>query len=133
MLISDWSSDVCSSDLARFTAALLIGAAAIWAPQASAASAAEIASESTQALQQLQGQEPKTRALAEKAKAVLVFPKIVKAGMLVGGESGDGALIRNGHAQAYYNLSAVSFGLQAGITTLGSALFFITDERTEKR
>src|SRR3546814_15394145 len=87
MLISDWSSDVCSSDLARFTAALLIGAAAIWAPQASAASAAEIASESTQALQQLQGQEPKTRALAEKAKAVLVFPKIVKAGMLVGGES----------------------------------------------
>ncbi|MBV7486046.1 YSC84-related protein [Bordetella sp. BOR01] len=113
---------------ALFAVALLFSAAAAWAPRASAASAAEIASESAQALQKLQAQEPKARALAEKATAILVFPKIVKAGMLVGGEGGEGALIKNGRAQAYYNLAAVSFGLQAGIQTFSYALFFMNDQ-----
>jgi len=113
---------------ALYTAALLFSALATWAPTASAASAAEIASEATQALKQLQEQEPKARALAEKATAILVFPKIVKAGMLVGGEGGEGALIKNGRAQAYYNVGGVSFGLQAGIQTFSYALFFMNDQ-----
>ena len=114
---------------ARFMAALLFSAAAAWAPSASAATAAEIASESTQALQQLQAQEPKARALAEKATAILVFPNIVKAGMLLmGGEGGEGALIKHGRVQGYYNVAGVSFGLQAGIQTFSYALFFMNDE-----
>ncbi|MBO1113833.1 YSC84-related protein [Bordetella petrii] len=113
---------------ALFAAALLAGAAAAWSPGASAASAAEISRDSAQALKQLQEKEPRARALAEKAVAVLVFPKIVKAGMLVGGENGDGALLRKGRAEAYYDLSGASFGLQAGIQTFSYALFFMNEK-----
>lgn len=113
---------------ALFAAMLLSGAAACWSPAARAASAAEIARHSTQALQRLQASEPKARALAEKAVAVLVFPKIVKAGMLVGGENGDGALFKKGRVEAYYDLSGASFGLQAGIQTFSYALFFMNEQ-----
>src|SRR3546814_16947437 len=84
---------------ALFAATLLLGATLAWSPGASAASAAEIARDSAQALKQLQEKEPKARALGEKAVAVLVFPKLVKAGMLVGGENGDGALSRKASAE----------------------------------
>ena len=61
------------------------------------------------------------------AKAILVFPKIIKAGLLIGGQSGDGALRMGGKTVGYYNLSAASFGLQAGGQTFSYALFFMTD------
>jgi len=93
-----------------------------------AASAAEIARDSRQALQELETHTPKTRDLAAKATAILVFPEIVKAGFLVGGQTGSGALIKQGQIQAYYDITAVSFGLQAGAQTFGYALFFMNDE-----
>ncbi|OZI22549.1 twin-arginine translocation pathway signal protein [Bordetella genomosp. 7] len=113
---------------ALLAATLLGGAATAWMPAATAATAAEISRDATQALKELTQQEPKARTLAEKATAVLVFPKIVKAGMLIGGEGGEGALIKNGAVQGYYNLGAVSFGLQAGIQTFGYALFFMNEQ-----
>lgn len=114
---------------ALISAALLFGGATTtWAPSASAATAAEITRDATQALKELQELEPRARTLADKATAILVFPKIVKAGMLIGGEGGEGALIKNGRVQAYYNIGAVSFGLQAGIQTFGYALFFMNDQ-----
>jgi len=109
-------------------ALLLVGALMAWAPRASAASAAEISRDSTQALQQLYAREPHARQLGEKAVAILVFPDIVKAGLLVGGQTGSGALIKGGRVQAYYDLSAVSFGLQAGAQTFSYALFFMNEE-----
>src|SRR3546814_2618076 len=102
---------------ALFLFVLLLFGATVWSSNASAATAEEIARDSTQALQQLQTTEPKTRALASKAIAILVFRKIVKAGVIVGGQTGSGALIEDGKAKAYYNIYAVSFGLQAGIQT----------------
>jgi lipid-binding SYLF domain-containing protein len=78
------------------------------------------------ALQQLYASTPKAAALGTKAQAVLVFPKIVKAGLMVGGQSGSGVLFRGGNVAGYYRISAGSFGLQAGAQTFSYALFFMT-------
>ncbi len=107
--------------------AALAGAVMLRAGAASAASARQIDRDADRALAALYAAQPKTRELAARAKAILVFPKIVKAGLLIGGQSGDGALRVKGRTTAYYNLSAASFGLQAGAQTFSYALFFMTD------
>ena len=78
-------------------------------------------------MQTLYAAQPKARNLGNKAKAILVFPKIIKAGLLIGGQTGDGALRKGGKTVGYYNLSAASFGLQAGGQTFSYALFFMTN------
>ncbi|MCP1403590.1 YSC84-related protein [Achromobacter insolitus] len=97
------------------------------APQVRAESAAELRRQAQGALDRLYQQEPKTRVIGNKAVGVLVFPRILKGGLLVGAETGDGALIRGGKVQAYYNISAVSFGLQAGAQEFSYALFFMNE------
>jgi lipid-binding SYLF domain-containing protein len=79
------------------------------------------------ALKALYDSTPAAKALGENAKGILVFPNITKAGFIVGGLGGDGALIQNGKKVGYYNNAAASFGLQAGIQTYGFALFFMSD------
>jgi lipid-binding SYLF domain-containing protein len=65
--------------------------------------------------------------LGEKAKAIMVFPSILKAGLIVGGQGGNGALFENGKIIGYYNISAASYGLQAGVQEFGYAMFLMTD------
>jgi lipid-binding SYLF domain-containing protein len=65
--------------------------------------------------------------MAKDAKAILVFPKILKAGLMIGAETGDGALRVKGKTVVFYNTSGVSYGLQAGAQTYGYALFLMTD------
>lgn len=84
---------------------------------AAAASADELARDAQKALR-----------LANDAKAVLVFPSIVKAGFLVGGQFGEGVLLRDGKPAGFYNTVAVSYGLQIGAQKYGYALFFMTDD-----
>jgi lipid-binding SYLF domain-containing protein len=79
------------------------------------------------ALKALYGSTPAAKALGEKAKAVLVFPNIVKAGFVVGVQGGDGALLKKGKTVGYYNTAGVSYGLQAGAQSFGYALFFMSD------
>lgn len=68
------------------------------------------------------------KALGDKAKGILVFPNIVKAGFIVGAQTGDGVLLIHGKSAAYYNTTAVSVGLQAGVQSFGYVLFFMTDK-----
>lgn len=105
----------------------LAGVGVLGIEQASAASARQLGQDANAALQRLYAAQPKARQLGGKAKAILVFPKIIKAGLIIGGQSGDGALLISGKPTAYYNLSAASFGLQAGGQTFSYALFFMTD------
>jgi lipid-binding SYLF domain-containing protein len=90
-----------------------------------AANAAQISKDSHAALQSLYAKVPKAKSLGAKALAVLVFPSVVKAGLGVGGQYGDGALIKGGKTVAYYNTSGASVGLQAGAQKYGYALFFM--------
>ena len=89
-------------------------------------SRAELNRDGQAALSQLYAAAPKAAALRGKARAILVFPKIVKAGLMIGGLSGDGVLFENGKPVGYFNLSAGSYGLQAGVQKYAYALFFLT-------
>jgi lipid-binding SYLF domain-containing protein len=92
-----------------------------------AASAAELNREAAAALQALYRGSPAAKELGTKAKGILVFPSIIKAGFIVGGQYGEGALRKGGKTIGYYNTVAASYGLQAGGQTFGYALFFMTD------
>lgn len=95
---------------------------------ARASDAATIDRQVAKATQSLYAGNPKARKLASRAKAVLVFPNIIKAGFLVGGLYGEGALRERGHTIGYYNTAAASYGLQAGAAEYGYALIFMDDE-----
>ena len=73
-----------------------------------AASKSEIDSNARAALEKLYVGNPMAQALAEKAKGILVFPSILKAGFIVGVQGGNGALFKNGKTVGYYNSSAAS-------------------------
>lgn len=109
--------------LIALLAAAALGAQAVRA----ASSAADLASRSNQALQRLTAKVPAAKALAKDAKAVLVFPKVTKAGLGIGGQYGEGALIQGGKAVAFYSTAGASYGLQAGAQTFGYAMFFMND------
>lgn len=98
---------------------------------AHAASAEEINSKSRLALQQLYKTNPTARAISKHAKAVLVFPSIVKAGLIVGGAYGEGALYRGSHVAGYYNSVTASWGLQAGAESYGYVLFLMNDKAVQ--
>jgi len=101
--------------------------ASVSAPLALAASRQELERNAAHALQSLYANNPAARLLGKKAKAVLVFPNIVKAGFMFGGQMGDGVLITKGRIAGYYNSLAASYGLQAGVQVFGYALFFMND------
>ncbi len=70
----------------------------------------------------------KAKLVGDRAKAVLVFPKIVKAGLVAGAQRGDGVLFIGGQAAGYYNTTAASYGLQAGVQQFGYAMFLMDDQ-----
>ena len=109
--------------------ALLLAAIAVsLAPAvALAASREELEREAAAALKNLYAGNTAAQLLGPKAKAILVFPNIVKAGLMFGGQMGDGVLTKNGAVAGYYNSFAGSYGLQAGVQVFGYALFFMND------
>ncbi len=84
--------------------------------------------DSKAALATLRAESPAADALASNAKAILVFPQVLKAGFIVGAYTGEGALIEDGKATAFYNTSGASYGLQAGVQGYSYALFFMNDK-----
>jgi lipid-binding SYLF domain-containing protein len=95
---------------------------------AATSSATKISRDSRAALASLYDQNPKARELGRKAKAILVFPSVAKGGLMVGAQAGNGAMIRNtGAVSGYYQTTAASYGLQAGVQTFGYALFMMDD------
>jgi lipid-binding SYLF domain-containing protein len=92
-----------------------------------AANAAELTRSGQAALRQLYARQASAKLLGQKAKSILVFPSIVKAGFMFGGQIGEGVLLRGGRAVGYYNTVAGSYGFQAGVQKYGYALFFMND------
>jgi len=87
--------------------------------------AAKLTSSSQAALQKLYGSAPLAKELGPKAQAILVFPEVTKAGLGIGGQYGEGTLLKNGTATAYYKTTGASVGLQAGGQKYGYAMFFM--------
>ncbi len=93
-----------------------------------AATKAELDRSSIRVVNKLLATVPAAKALNEKAVAVLVFPSITKAGLIIGGQYGEGVLLRRGKPVAYYNTAGASYGLQAGAQTYGYAMFFMHEK-----
>ncbi|HEY7160417.1 MAG TPA: lipid-binding SYLF domain-containing protein [Acidobacteriota bacterium] len=92
-----------------------------------AATAKELNSECTASLNTLYSGNAELKKLAAKSKGVLIFPKIKKAGFIVGGSGGDGCLQQAGKTVGYYESAEGSVGLQAGVQWFGYAMFFLDD------
>jgi lipid-binding SYLF domain-containing protein len=112
------------------TVLLLVAAAALaWATlPASAQGRAALEADAKRDYNNLVARVPAAKALGKNAVAVLVFPKIIKAGLVVGGQFGDGVLLKGGKAAGYYNTSGASYGLQAGAQEYGYAMFFMNEK-----
>ena len=95
---------------------------------ASAATAEDLTTDSRQALQSLYKTNPFAETISRNAKAVLVFPKIIKAGLVFGGSYGEGVMMRGTQVEGYYNSVTGSWGLQAGAQTYGYVLFLMTEK-----
>ncbi|HEY7057662.1 MAG TPA: lipid-binding SYLF domain-containing protein [Vicinamibacterales bacterium] len=93
---------------------------------------AERAKNAEAALASLYAKVDGAKALGAQAHAVLVFPKVTKAGFGIGGLHGEGALMKDGKAAGYYDTSGGSFGLQAGVQTYGYALFFMNEKALQQ-
>lgn len=103
-------------------------AAGLGVPRAARAfSAGELTEQGRISLDQLHDLHPATREMAHRAPGVLVFPEIVKAGFLFGAETGNGVMLHRGRERGFYNISAASYGLQAGIQSFSYALFFMNE------
>ena len=113
--------------------AVLVAAATAALPSfALAASAAELDRDAVRALNDLYGQQPSAKLLSQHAKGILVFPTMLKAGFMFGGQIGEGVLRKQGKPVAYYNSVAASYGLQAGAQTFGYALFFMNQQALDQ-
>jgi lipid-binding SYLF domain-containing protein len=95
---------------------------------AGAATAEDLNADSRQALQTLYKATPFAETISHNAKAVLVFPKIIKAGFVFGGSYGEGVLMKGSKVEGYYNSVTGSWGLQAGAQSYGYAVFLMTEK-----
>lgn len=73
-----------------------------------------------------------SRELASKAEAVLVFPRVIAAGLVVGGEYGKGGLRAHDVRSGYYSMTSMSVGLQAGAQSKAVVILFMTREALTK-
>ncbi|QBP14213.1 twin-arginine translocation pathway signal protein [Cupriavidus metallidurans] len=83
--------------------------------------------DSQAAMSSLASTHPEMEALAHKAKAVLIFPNVVRAGFLAGVSHGSGELIENGKVTGYYATTSASYGFQAGVQQYAYVMLFMTD------
>lgn len=103
--------------------------ALVAAPHAARAGSAEdINAAANATLHRFVEQNPSAQELGRKAAGVLIFPSVLKAGIGVGGQYGEGVLIVHGNAAGYYNIVSASFGFQLGAQSQAIIIVFMTEE-----
>ncbi len=112
--------------LASAIAASFAGSAAIAPPAAAAApTSADLDRDAQTALQLLYRTNPVAESVGKQAAAILIFPNIIKAGLIFGGAFGEGELRQSGKIDSYYNSFTASWGLQAGAQSYGYVVFLM--------
>lgn len=96
-----------------------------------AKSATQIDTAVDEAIEQFKQQINGGEAFLPKIKGYLVFPRIIKAGVIIGGKYGQGALRVDGETQHYYDMSSASVGFQAGAQEYSMVIAFISDTALE--
>lgn len=98
----------------------------------SAAVRTEIEQGSYSTLERLYSEVKGSRELVRKSAGVLVFPRVLAAGLVVGGEYGKGVLRSGGQTVDYYSVASLSVGFQAGAQSKAVVLLFMTREALDK-
>ena len=83
-------------------------------------------------LQQFDALNPANVSLSQKAAGMLVFPRVTKGGIGIGGEHGDGALLVGGKTMGYYSVGAASVRLTLGLAKHSEIIMFMTQEALDK-
>jgi lipid-binding SYLF domain-containing protein len=107
------------------TAAGMLG---LFSTQVCAESAGDLNNEANQALQTLYRGNPTAEMIGSHAREILVFPKVVKAGLVFGGSYGEGVLFKGSDVVDYYNTVSGSWGLQAGAQSYGYVVFLMDNK-----
>ncbi|WP_265919653.1 BPSL1445 family SYLF domain-containing lipoprotein [Cupriavidus nantongensis] len=102
------------------------------APADKAARRRELDSGADATLSRLYSSVNGSRELGSRARGILVFPKTLSAGFIVGGEYGDGALRSGGGTRGYYRLISGSVGWQIGAQSKSVILMFMTQDAYDK-
>jgi lipid-binding SYLF domain-containing protein len=118
----------------KWIGGLLVGLAVFsgFGPEALAGTASEIDYDVDRSLERFYGEVRDGKDLVKKAKGVLVFPAVYKAGLGLGGEYGEGALRIKGKTVDYYNTAAASLGFQLGVQKKTIVILFMEAAALEK-
>lgn len=100
--------------------------------KACAATAKEIDAGVDAALDRFVKEVKEAKGYLDAAKGILVIPGVMQAGLVVGGEYGEGALRINGKTVDYYNIVAGSLGLQIGVQQKDIILVFMDEDALMK-
>src|SRR5215510_8999598 len=114
--------------ISNFKKALALTATSIALLGIHSAVADELVTKSRDALQQLVAQNPAAAKCKSKALAILVFPKVVKAGFVLGAQGGEGILFERGRVSGRYRTIAASYDLQGGVQEYDYALFLMNQK-----
>lgn len=119
-------------NLTRFITAVAAMAALALPASSFAASAAEIDADVNEALEVFKADVKGADVFINQAAGILVFPRVIKVGIGIGGETGEGALRVGGSTVDYYRTSAGSIGFQLGAQAKAILIAFMTKESLEK-
>lgn len=97
-----------------------------------AASAAEIDASVQESIGLFSEQVDGGGAFLDQAAGYLVFPRVIKVGVGIGGETGEGALIVGGQTAGYYRTASGSIGFQLGAQAKSIVIAFMTEESLGK-
>ena len=73
-----------------------------------------------------------SRELVSKARGVLVFPRVISAGLVIGGAYGEGQLREHGRVEGYYRTTTGSVGWQIGAQSRALVFLFMTEDALER-
>jgi lipid-binding SYLF domain-containing protein len=116
------------SKLNTLLLAATLSLAAILSTSTEAATTSDLDRDADQAVQALIRANPLASEISKKAVAILIFPNIVKAGLIFGGAYGEGVLKQEKMTRQYYNSVTASFGWQAGAQSYGYAVFLMNNK-----
>ncbi len=97
-----------------------------------AGSRAELDADVREAIKELYEYSSAAKELAGKSAGMLVFPKVMKGGIGIGGEYGEGALLVGGQTVGYYNIIAGSIGFQLGLQRKSQVILFMSQHELDK-
>ena len=83
-------------------------------------------------LERVYASNPGSRELVAKARGVLVFPRVLSAGLVVGGAYGEGQLREHGHVEGYYRTTTGSVGWQIGAQSRALVFLFMTEDALQR-